>query len=185
VTLEQRTVATVQPNLLRAQTGLLVAPVAYPASRPNRACVLAARMLTIQWKRKSAELSAGCSNVATASLSTGLLLLALADTKQQPHVGCPRLTAALQIRVHASGLHPDQRHTRLSQPQRKLGESREGRLERLGVLINRRRPVPGTRAVATTVSRCTSSPAHRSTITSIGPAPSRRLIGRPEGTSRG
>ena len=37
---------------------------------------------------------------------------------------------------------------------------------------NRRRPWPGTRVVATTLSRCTSSPAHRSTITSTAQLPS-------------
>jgi hypothetical protein len=38
---------------------------------------------------------------------------------------------------------------------------------RLAQESHRRRPSPGTRTVATTSSRCTSRPAHRSTITSI------------------
>ena len=37
--------------------------------------------------------------------------------------------------VHARGLHPDQRHPGLCQPRRELGEPRECRLERSGLLI--------------------------------------------------
>jgi hypothetical protein len=89
----------------------------------------------------------------------------------------PALKAALQrlvhrLPIHAGGLHPNERHTSLGQPPSELRQPGQRRLERLRLLSHCRRPLPGTRTVATTLSRCTSRPAHRSTITSTTLLPS-------------
>jgi hypothetical protein len=77
-----------------------------------------------------------------------------------------------RLPIHAGRLHPNQRHPRLGKPAGKLREPGQRRLERLRLLV----PLSITAArytdVATTLSRCTSRPAHRSTITSTALLPS-------------
>jgi len=53
-----------------------------PRQRGNQARTLAALLLTIEWKRKSAGLNAGCSNVAKAATSVSRPLRTLGGQKQ-------------------------------------------------------------------------------------------------------
>ena len=107
--------------------------------------------------------------------------LATRDVAQVVRVQQPALETLLErlehrLPIHAGRLHPDQRHTGVGQPPSELREPGERRLERLRLLVPLSTTLPGTRTVATTLSRCTSRPAHRSTITSISTAPFGRQL---------